>query len=564
MRSQESVFQMPVSLKLISKILFILCLIISPQQYLSPDDMYNKIFCGYQGWFGTANDDPFHEVGWFHWCISGTEPSPNTVTFDIWPEYSEYDKNTLSYSTDYDWKYKNGEQAGFFSSNIEETIMLHCRWLRDYGIDGIFVQRFTTNLPSPDHLARMDNVLKFLIKGGEKYGIKVGVMYDITGTMITEISKLIISDWTHLVRDLKVTSSSAYQFHPDRSGKELPVVGIWGFGFIGEGVRGQAILVTDFLKYTRETDLHATILGGVPAYWRSLVRDSKPQYEEIYKKFDILSPWTVGRISNDDEVSNWTDVIKGDLKLTGKRGQEYMPVSFPGFSISNLVRNGNLSTLKKRRAGIIYKDLIDKKDNSKLNLIPRNGGNFMWSQFYHWVKSGSELFYIAMFDEVDEGTAIFKLSAKEELETSPELFLTLDVDGFDLRSDHYLWMAGILRFMISQRKELPEIQPYRLEKDSLQIRRKGDPQGNIIDGKININIVIKNFRRSYAEVFRKSDKEDHYISIKKFTLENTFFTNLNFLDETSLISDEYTYVIIISDENSLIKAVSDLVRTSYR
>lgn len=534
------------------------------QQPLSTENMYNKIFCGYQGWFGAANDDPLNNVGWFHWCISGTEPTPDTITFDIWPEYSEYDKNTLFYSTDYEWKYKNGEQAGFFSSNIEETIMLHCKWLRDYGIDGVFVQRFASNLPSPDHLARMDNVIKYFLRGGERYGIKVGIMYDITGTLITEISRLVIGDWIHLVRDLEVTSSPAYQYHPDRAGKELPVVGIWGFGFVGEGVRGQAILINDFFKNTKETDLHATTLGGVPAYWRSLDRDSKPQYKEIYESFDIICPWTVGRFSNSDNITNWTDVIKDDLKLTGKRGQDYMPVSFPGFSVSNLVRNGNLSSFKKQKAGTIYKDLFDKKDNSALNLIPRNGGNFMWSQFYHWRKAGTNLLYIAMFDEVDESTAIFKLSTREELETSPELFLTLDIDGFDLRSDHYLWMAGIARFLISQKIELPEVQPDRLDKGSIQLRRKRDLIGTIIEGKVELNILMKNFGGSYAEVFRRSDKEELYIIINKFTLENTPVTYLSFRDEMTLIAEEYTYIIVIYDENGVVKAVSDMVRTSYK
>lgn len=546
----------------ICSIFFVLFIVF--QQPISTENMYNKIFCGYQGWFGAANDDPVNNIGWFHWCIYGTEPSPDSITFDIWPDYSEYDKNTLFYSTNYDWRYNNGEQAGFFSSNVEETIMLHCKWLRDYGIDGVFVQRFASNLPSPDHLARMDNVIKYLLKGGERYGIKVGIMYDITGTLITEISRLVIGDWIHLVRNLEVTSSPAYQHHPDRTGKELPVVGIWGFGFVGEGVRGQAILINDFFKNTKETDFHATTLGGVPAYWRSLDRDSKPQYEEIYESFDIISPWTVGRFSDSDSISSWTDVIRDDLKLTGKRDQEYMPVSFPGFSISNLERNGSLSSSKKQKAGTLYKDLIDRKDHSELNLIPRNGGDFMWSQLYHWRKAGTNLLYIAMFDEVDEGTAIFKLSVKEELETSPELFLTLDVDGFDLRSDHYLWMAGIARFLISRKIELPEVQPDRLDKGSIQLRRKRDLIGNIIDGKVEINILMKNFGGSYAEIFRRSDRENLYIIINKFILENTPVTFLTFKDEATLIAEEYTYIIVIYDENGVVKAVSDIVRTSYK
>jgi hypothetical protein len=47
-----------------------------------------------------------------------------------------------------------------------------------------------------------------------------------------------------------------------------------------------------------------------------------------------------------------------------------------------------------------------------------------------------------MFDEVNEGTAIFKtLPTKTQLPTKGE-FLSLDIDGYDLESDHYLALAG--------------------------------------------------------------------------------------------------------------------------
>lgn len=60
-----------------------------------------------------------------------------------------------------------------------------------------------------------------------------------------------------------------------------------------------------------------------------------------------------------------------------------MPVVFPGFSWHNLT-------------------------GENLDAIPRLKREFLWSQIIQAKRSGSDMLYVAMFDEVDEGTAIFK------------------------------------------------------------------------------------------------------------------------------------------------------------
>jgi hypothetical protein len=44
----------------------------------------------------------------------------------------------------------------------------------------------------------------------------------------------------------------------------------------------------------------------------------------------------------------------------------------------------------------------------ELDQIPRLHGQFLWSQFLNARKAGASMVYVAMFDEVDEGTAVFK------------------------------------------------------------------------------------------------------------------------------------------------------------
>lgn len=50
------------------------------------------------------------------------------------------------------------------------------------------------------------------------------------------------------------------------------------------------------------------------------------------------------------------------------------------------------------------------KPTTPLNAIPRLQGRFFWSQITAAKRAGADMLYVAMFDEVDEGTAIFKVT----------------------------------------------------------------------------------------------------------------------------------------------------------
>jgi hypothetical protein len=91
------------------------------------------VMCGYQGWFRAEGDESGR--GWIHYC-SGPFNSEN-LKVDLWPDISEYQK---TYPTTF--KNKDGTPARLFSSWDESTIGLHFRWMKDYGIDGVFMQRF--------------------------------------------------------------------------------------------------------------------------------------------------------------------------------------------------------------------------------------------------------------------------------------------------------------------------------------------------------------------------------------------------------------------------------------
>jgi hypothetical protein len=93
------------------------------------------------------------------------------------------------------------------------------------------------------------------------------------------------------------------------------------------------------------------------------------------------------------------------------------------------------------------------KPESPLGEIPRLGGQFLWKEFVELQRAGADMVYQAMFDEVDEGTAIFKCTNDPPIGESP----FLDFEG--LPSDHYLWLVGqggrLIRGEIEASESLP-------------------------------------------------------------------------------------------------------------
>ena len=100
--------------------------------------------------------------------------------------------------------------------------------------------------------------------------------------------------------------------------------------------------------------------------------------------------------------------------------------------------------------------------NSMNSFIPRNHGNFFWKQLSGAISEGAQMIYIAMFDEIDEGTAIFKTVHKVPV-CKGSKFVPLDDD---IPSDHYLWLTGQAGQMMKSGKQLPIVKPIQTDKSS--------------------------------------------------------------------------------------------------
>ena len=104
------------------------------------------------------------------------------------------------------------------------------------------------------------------------------------------------------------------------------------------------------------------------------------------------------------------------------------PVIWPGFSWSNL------------------------KPGATFNEIPRFGGAFFQQQADAMLRLNSTYVFIAQFDEVNEGTAMFKAVSSKRDTPVEARFLYLGVDGDAVPTDHYLSLAGNFTHKFSQQQ----------------------------------------------------------------------------------------------------------------
>ncbi len=377
---------------------------------VDPSTLTGKVMCGYQGWFTCEGDGM--NLGWVHWSKNRRKPfGPGNVTVDLWPDVSEFDEDEL-YPTGF--SLPDGSPAKVFSSTNRKTVLRHFSWMKEYGIDGVFLQRFANGLKSPELLRQKNTVLKHAREGAKQSGRTFSIMYDLSGLKKGK-TRLVNEDW---VKIKDAVTDSAYQKHEGK-----PVVSIWGVGFSDD--RNYTLAeCRDLVTFFK--DEGCTVMLGVPTFWREGIRDATddPEFHEILALADIVSPWPVGRYQTPEQAAKHGEkVYQPDIKWCREKTLDYFPVVYPGFSWHNL--NGG-----------------------EMDSIPRLGGKFLWSQMVAAKRAGAEMIYVAMFDEVDEGTAIFKCTNKVPVGDGVS-FLTYK----GLPSNHYLRLTGMGGKML--RGEIP-------------------------------------------------------------------------------------------------------------
>jgi hypothetical protein len=377
--------------------------------------LQNKVLFGYQGWFDCPNGGD----KWVHWCsgCSNSSPTATNLTVDLYPDLSEFDTTDLCAAGAMT---SGGRTSYLFSSHNAAIVNEHFSWMEQYGLDGVLVQRFIGE--APGKRSSGDVVLKNIMAAAVAHGRTFAIEYDLSGGSENTFAQAVQTDWMYMVDSLKATLNPNYLRH---NGK--PVVSIWGPGLNDGHIPKTPATLASFIQWFKSTapaKYQAVYIGGTPSGWRTLNSDAltDPGWTPVYNSMDVVQPWTVGRYTDTTTATTWKNTrIIPDLAATNTAGNLYMPVVFPGFSWYNLNKNNTSIGIK--------------------NQIPRKGGYFLWKQAYNAKAAGAAMLKIAMFDEVDEGTAMFKVASLRSQAPDQGYWLTLDADGYTLPSDWYLRLA---------------------------------------------------------------------------------------------------------------------------
>ena len=234
------------------------------------------------------------------------------------------------------------------------------------------------------------------------------MMYDLSGIANEDFDRL-ADDWKNLRKHMQLGTDRKDTAYLHLNGK--PLVGIWGVGFNDD--RAYGLEKTEwFIRLLKDNPDWGgmSILLGVPYYWRDLDRDTvaNPKLHQILAMADVISPWSVSRYHGfPDDYAEIVSRQIADRKWCDQRKTDYLPVLFPGFSWKNM-------------------------KGPKSTFIPRQGGRFFRNQFRASALAGNTSAYVAIFDEMDEGTAVFKCT------NNPPVGLSSFGNLGDLPSDHYL------------------------------------------------------------------------------------------------------------------------------
>ncbi len=98
---------------------------------------------------------------------------------DMWPEVSEYDPQDLCEVPGL--KMPDGSPARLYSAFRKGPVLLHCKWMREYGIDGVFLSRFVGESANPARARHINTVLANVREGCHREGRVWAMNVAVTG-----------------------------------------------------------------------------------------------------------------------------------------------------------------------------------------------------------------------------------------------------------------------------------------------------------------------------------------------------------------------------------------------
>ena len=449
--------------------------ITNPQEGEMYDSYQGLVMCGYQGWFACNGDGSQYGPSWPHYSDKWHfprifQPGVGRNGVDLWPDVTEYE---ITYEASA-FTLPDGTAPRIFSSYDESTVNLHFKWMKEYGISGVFMQRFASQVNNPVAKELSDKVLASAMKASNQYDRAICMMYDLVGLGSECPVDVFIEDIRKVSQQYNLFDREAGQkYYLYHNGK--PLIALVS---VDENIN---YTIADAQKITDACqEMGFSVMISCPTYWRKGGGDvpfGTAALHALIRDCDILTPWYVGRYDHDGTAGAHggkfsvfkEQVVKGDKQWLDQNGVEFAPLCFAGYS--------------------------DRNQHPNNKVFKRAGGDFFWSQVYNSVELGCKMIYVAMFDEMDEGTAIFKCLRQSEVPSNEywneyyvvfkdgvysrstvpvevtgngnwcrkasELGITFTGIEDNLQSDHYLWLAGQAGKMLRSQIDLQSKQPKR-------------------------------------------------------------------------------------------------------
>ena len=195
---------------------------VRPAPAVDATTLAHKLMFGYQGWFGCPDDGS--QLGrWEHWFRAGQPAGEAALRVDMWPDLSELPETERCATS---LTLPEGRTAQLYSAYRGAAVDMHFQWMQEYGLPGVFLQRFTSGLTGEATRDFRDTVARNVRSAAETNGRVFALMYDISGHVPETLVDDVKRDWAYLVDTLRITESEQYLRHNGR-----PLLAIWGFGF---------------------------------------------------------------------------------------------------------------------------------------------------------------------------------------------------------------------------------------------------------------------------------------------------------------------------------------------
>ncbi|MFT3679096.1 MAG: glycoside hydrolase family 71/99-like protein [Ferruginibacter sp.] len=378
-----------------------------------------KSFAGYQLWHEAGN----RAMDWSHWAY-GKLPAAgrgnhNTETFPFLADFEDNPAITL-YPTNFA-NLGNGKPARLYNSTDRGVIDVQMDLLKRGGVSGVAIQR---NAPVGRALkSTADDYCVDIKKACEATGRLFYIMYCMpdanNGTVnLEDVVEGIKRDWVYQMEQVyELTKSGAYATYLGK-----PVVELWGLGYSSILIdKTQALALAAFFK-----SRGCYVIAGTPRDWRLRNEGSRTDFEEVYKAYNMISPWTVGAYGDIAGANNYkNNYMIADKTYCSQNNLEYYPVVFAGGGWSQHV-------------------------SGYPNDAPRLGGKFLWQQALNIRDRDIPFMYIAMLDEYEESTNIMSSAVDYFDIPTDQYFGTQSMDGIWTSPDYYLRLVGAATEMIGR------------------------------------------------------------------------------------------------------------------